>query len=389
LKEDIFMRRAIVISVSLVVVLTGFVRFDLRAQDPVRQEKSPPAVPSDTKAGPRDEPVVPKESLRYDGKSFGDWLRELETELKPERQVEAIRAFAAFGSRGYGKEATEAILNAMRKVRYERRHERRTGLEGQIGAAAIAAFAGRTLPDGERVGFIDPKVASPILLTEVRDGNHNGRLFAASALGAMGQSAEAALATLAQLAKTEKDRDVREAVILSVFSIDQSGQTIVSLLRELVREKDAQMLGAVLSTRTDPQMRLVTDLVRVVWENRTTIKSKQWSPKGRAILRFLTELVDSSDTAMRGVAFDQIGALQVDGREAIPALIRAFQQGTDEDRMRIASALVHIGAPARAAVPVLEQSIQQIKDKNVREALESQLRSIGSWPQRHVGRAVE
>ena len=90
----------------------------------------------------------------------------------------------------------------------------------------------------------------------------------------MGQSAETALAALEQVARGEKDREVREAVVLSVFSIDQSGQTIVSLLRELVREKDSQMLGAVLSTRTDPQMRLVTDLVRVVWENRTTIKSR-------------------------------------------------------------------------------------------------------------------
>ena len=339
------MRQAIVISMSVTVVLTGLVRFDLKAKDPARQESSPPAIASETKAGSGKEPAVPKESLRYDGKSFGEWRKEVETELKAERQVEAIKAFAA--------------------------------------------FAGRTLSNREKVGFIDPTIAEPILLKEVREGNRNGRLFAASALGVMGQSAETALATLVQLGKTEKDREVREAVILSVFSIDQSGQTIVSLLRELVREKDAQMLGAVLSTRTDPQMRLVTDLVRVVWENRTTIKSKQWSPKGRAVLRLLTELADSPDAAIRGVAFDQIGALQVDAREAVPALIRAFQQGTDRDRERIASALVQIGVPAKPAVPVLEKSIQQIKDKKVREGLESQLRSIGNWPQPYVGRAVE
>jgi formylglycine-generating enzyme required for sulfatase activity/Tfp pilus assembly protein PilF len=321
----------------------------------------------------------------YDRKSFEEWRKELETELKAERQVEAIKAFAAFGNRGYNKEATEAILSVMRKIPYQRRYDRRQGVEGQIGAAAIAAFAGRKLPNAERVGFIDPKIAEPILLKETREENCNGRLFAASALGAMGQSAESALASLEESARGEKDREVREAVILSVFSIDQSGERIVSLLRELVREKDPQMLGAVLSTRTSPQIRLVTDLQRVVWENRTTIKSRHWSPKGRAVLRFLTELVESPDTAIRGVAFDQIGALEVDGQDVVPALIQAFRQRTDDDRGRIADALVRIGKPAMPAVPVLEKSIQQINDQNVRKRLESQLRPIGSYLRRMIG----
>ena len=129
------MRQAIVISMSVTVVLTGFVRFDLKAKDPARQENSPPAIASETKAGSGKEPAVPKGSLRYDGKSFGEWRKELETELKADRQVEAIKAFAAFGSRGYGKEATEVILNVMRKIPYggrqtphrSRRADRRGG----------------------------------------------------------------------------------------------------------------------------------------------------------------------------------------------------------------------------------------------------------------------
>lgn len=52
-----------------------------------------------------------KSNLRYDGKTFDQWRSVWQTELSTEKRIEAIKALAAFGRAGYGKEATETILD--------------------------------------------------------------------------------------------------------------------------------------------------------------------------------------------------------------------------------------------------------------------------------------
>src|SRR5207237_336000 len=59
------------------------------------------------------ESTVTRESLRYDGKSFNEWRTQLQTELKLESRIDAIKAFGEFGKRGYGPEAAEAISEVM------------------------------------------------------------------------------------------------------------------------------------------------------------------------------------------------------------------------------------------------------------------------------------
>ncbi len=52
-----------------------------------------------------------KSNLRYDGKTFDTWRTTWKTELSTEKRLEAVKALAAFGRAGYGKEAAEAILD--------------------------------------------------------------------------------------------------------------------------------------------------------------------------------------------------------------------------------------------------------------------------------------
>lgn len=49
--------------------------------------------------------------LLYDGKTFDEWRNLWKTELKIEKRIECIKALAAFGRAGKGKEAAEAILD--------------------------------------------------------------------------------------------------------------------------------------------------------------------------------------------------------------------------------------------------------------------------------------
>ena len=52
-----------------------------------------------------------KANLRYDGKTFEQWRNTWSTELSTTKRLEAIRALAAFGRAGYGKEAAATILD--------------------------------------------------------------------------------------------------------------------------------------------------------------------------------------------------------------------------------------------------------------------------------------
>jgi hypothetical protein len=106
-------------------------------------------------------------------------------------------------------------------------------------------------------------------------------------------------------------------------------------------------------------------------------------------LQFLMELIDNPEPALRRVAFDQLGELQVDARDAVPALVGAFRRGTNDDRVQVLRTLVQIGEPAKSAIPALERLIEQVKDTTVRLEFENRLRSIGSRGGPGVGPAAE
>jgi hypothetical protein len=105
--------------------------------------------------------AIAKEDLRYDGKTFDEWKVLLQTELKPERRAEAIRALGAFAPKGYTKEAAVAILEAMREIDFEAHDVENLPVE-----AAETAFA--------KMG---PEKFLPVL-DELKQGPPNGRHFA-------------------------------------------------------------------------------------------------------------------------------------------------------------------------------------------------------------------
>jgi hypothetical protein len=92
-------------------------------EDEADLPKRPPVIPgtesdSDSDRKRRTRRLTPaaaasagKESLRYDGKTFDDWRNQWQNELSNEKRAEAVKALAAFGRAGYGKEATAAILD--------------------------------------------------------------------------------------------------------------------------------------------------------------------------------------------------------------------------------------------------------------------------------------
>ncbi|HTU90752.1 MAG TPA: M56 family metallopeptidase [Gemmataceae bacterium] len=107
-------RWAVVLGAGLLALSLGLASYRAWAEEtektetPTKKEKQEPA--ADKPA----EPSIKRDDLRYGGKDFNQWRRDLLTELKGSIRVDGIRAFAAFGANGYGHEATQAILEIMR-----------------------------------------------------------------------------------------------------------------------------------------------------------------------------------------------------------------------------------------------------------------------------------
>src|SRR5262249_33452889 len=136
-----------------------------------------------------------REALRYGGKNFDQWRTEMVTELKAAIRVDGLKAYAAFGSNGYGPEATEAILEMMRG--YDATNTDSGDDDGKVVDAAYRA-----------VGKIG-EATVPALTSAVKEKNRNVRRFAINALTWVGRDARSAVPALLQAMKSE-DRETRK-----------------------------------------------------------------------------------------------------------------------------------------------------------------------------------
>src|SRR5262249_31413833 len=101
------------------VTLSGW-RSDWRRLDELDAPNPPPQSAGDK---------IPREDLRYAGKTFEQWKRDLLTELKPEIRIDGINAMREFGGNGYGKEATEVILEIARGMDSDQSSAGASGVE--------------------------------------------------------------------------------------------------------------------------------------------------------------------------------------------------------------------------------------------------------------------
>jgi beta-lactamase regulating signal transducer with metallopeptidase domain len=96
-------------------LITGRIVVDLQAwaeKEGFKQERLKQSqATTSTSSQLGDNPFGGEADLLYDGKTFDEWRNLWKTELKTEKRIECIKALAAFGRAGKGKEAAEAILD--------------------------------------------------------------------------------------------------------------------------------------------------------------------------------------------------------------------------------------------------------------------------------------
>jgi hypothetical protein len=78
--------------------------------------------------------------LRYDGRTFEDWMTQLDTDLSLQARTEAIGALAAFGQRGYSAESTKKLMELLSDEEVQPLAIRALGKIGTAAEEAIPAL---------------------------------------------------------------------------------------------------------------------------------------------------------------------------------------------------------------------------------------------------------
>ena len=176
----------------------------------------PPAATAQTEPDDADWAHIPKEDLRYAGRSFAEWRRQLLTDLEPKTQQAAIEALEAFGSKGYESEAA-AALGRVLSTKTDQVRWRAFNALAVIGSKSV-----------------------PVLIEALRNGNAEVKSSAAATLTQIGPAAEAAIDPLRQ-AIQDDDRNVRLAAAAALAHVGAGQKRLLPAFEQLARNVDVRM----------------------------------------------------------------------------------------------------------------------------------------------------
>lgn len=267
-------------------------------------------------------PQIPKERLRYEGKSFEQWQEVLFIDLSPKTLAEALNAMGAFGRKGYGSEAATAILKRMGD--YDAACD--DDPQHNITLTAIESL--------EKIGA----AALPLLQRGLQDSNGNVRLFAIEALSEFGDKAEPAVPALFQ-AMERGDVKARIAALNALSHVKSSDRRYIPAL-----------INALTDDATDVRRVAAAHLTWHVWAERTDVLSA------------LVGALQDSDEKVRRTAIDglkyPVSKLGPKTKDAVPGLVAALKSNECNELHEVVDMLADIGPAAKDAVPVLTQFLK-------------------------------
>ena len=215
------MRWAVVLGSGLLALTLGLASYRVWAEEKDKPETPAKKAEKQPAANKPASAAIKREDLRYGGKDFHQWRRELVTELKPTIRIDGLTALRAFGCNGYGDEATQAILDMMRG--YDPLIENTSEEDAPVVQAGYRAM--------HKIGA----AAVPTLTAAVKAENRNVRRFAISALGRLGSDAQPALPALLQAFKNE-DAVTRSEAIDAVGQVGRGTKEVVAALIEVLKD---------------------------------------------------------------------------------------------------------------------------------------------------------
>lgn len=406
---------AVALGLAVVGLALGLGSFRVRAVDPPPQpdappqaaEEPPPDKPAEPKGGAGPEnpkpPSVPRERLTYGGKTFQDWRDVMQTELKPESRIEAIKALGAFGQHGYGPEPAAAIVDLMRG--YD------VTTQDQQDLPVIAAAC-------QVLGKIGAS-SLPILLKEMKSEDLNSRRFAFHAVKFIDDFRQIRPALAAGI--TDPDPWIRLTVIQDFRDMIRgeysqgylrvgrgSNDTPVQGARlEKAREAIPIVMGALKDRDDKVRLATVNFLGDFGRQDQTVVPSliqatKDESAQNRSDVYYwlgqreldaktasalYLDLLKEKDKQVRTIIMNSLGP---QAKEAVPALVKQLTSGPKEDQALVVQALASIGRDATAALPELSKLYEAEPDPAVKQSIMQAMDTIriGERPRFRRSRGV-
>jgi HEAT repeat protein len=281
-------------------------------------------------------PPIDKKDLRYDGKDFAYWQSYLMTELKEERQLEALKALGAFAVRGYGREAAAAV------VQFAERYDINYSKEISDTVSAAGADGVPVVIDG-----LKRKKARPFC-----------RWHLSSKCPCTLAHYRALLALL-----SHDDWQVR-VTAASVLGTQEEGRA-EWLSEEKTRRSVADALGKIVADRrfgADGDR----DAVRLLGS-----LGKDAAASVPALLFLLEAPPPKKYSTIPEYAALALGEIGADADKVVPALIRALESKESDLRSAAARGLGKFGPQARKAAPRLWAVVNQRPEKSAPPTMSS------------------
>jgi hypothetical protein len=177
-----------------------------------------------------------KSDLRYDGKTFTQWRAVLRGDLSPTVRRDAMYALAEFAANGYGREATEAVFEAIRPYTASSSDLR----ERELMQAAFFAVTKAPIED-----------VLPSVREALKAENSNERAFALSVLPT--NKAKDQIVPLLLPAVVDKDARVADSARTRLALVDHDHPVLINWLRAALAEGNVADAGNALSLLRQPQ----------------------------------------------------------------------------------------------------------------------------------------
>jgi hypothetical protein len=275
----------------------------------------------------QDKPAAkPREELRYDGKPFAYWETFMRTELKAERRIDALRALAAFGARGYASEATAAIVEMLKDYEHN-----------------VEAFQ----PSEEDKGTSDQRVIREAILALYKVGPATSDII---------------------LAKLDQKAVRRVAAHILQPNVIPLNESSIPILVDWIASNDREastvavsILAGRLTFEPDDEAkrkRFRGALAKVVKEKNVE----------KAIVESLIDQLEKRIESYSAIAV--MGALGPRAKAAVPTLVRADVQGLDAS-----DALKEIGVTPAERLPGL---VAELKGDRYQENAANKLADLGA-----------
>ena len=309
---------------------------------------------------------IGKNSLRYDGRTFDEWRRELLIELKTERRVEALNALAAFAPHGFARETAEAVLEAKGREDFFSHNRNKDSFRSRT----VSVFAG-----------LDTIKVLPVLLETLRTGKSNDRAFACCVLSYLWGNAggpellrsQKPIADALVGSSQDGDHRVRVVSLETARMIAPSSDALFQRLRKALHDEHPDVILVAAShgelVRPDsapdwfvPECLGLTRHKNAIVRHRAVdllAASVMGIPENaEKVMPRLIEILDESGD-LRIHACIAIAAIGSPAKKAVPALIGLLKDSKEtRERLEAATALENIGPDAKEAVSVLEPLVQ-------------------------------